>query len=85
MKCSHCEFEIKHDVFWNDDAPAQPFCGACYEELYCECGNRSWDGSGLCLDCLSAAQDRIYEEVKDMDYPRALEDMHEDAMHEGRV
>jgi hypothetical protein len=30
----------------------------CFELAFCDCGRRVWDESGLCLDCLSKAEDQ---------------------------
>lgn len=56
MKCHNCGWDIKHEVCWNDDIPAYPYCSACYDDLYCECGRKAWNESGLCIDCLSEAE-----------------------------
>lgn len=57
MICAHCHYQVdERDAVFNDDMPALPFHEDCYEEHYCECGNRAWDESGLCLDCKSEAE-----------------------------
>lgn len=52
MICPNCGCDVSEkEAVYNDDAPAQAFHEDCYDEYYCECGERATE-SGMCSDCL---------------------------------
>lgn len=60
MICQHCHYEVGEDeAKFDQDMPANAYHEDCYDEAVCECGHKSWDKRGFCIDCLISAEEKI--------------------------